>query len=87
MAYLTTVGRRCFSLALTDILSLSDMDSFDKLNDLFASDDGCTLQRFLSEIGANDVNFDMNDLLKLDSGKGFDCRTLSEFVSLTQSSR
>ena len=57
------------------------MESSDKLNELFASGNGFTLQRLLSEVGANDVNIDMNELMKYDSTKILDSRTLSEFVS------
>jgi hypothetical protein len=56
-------------------------ESSDKLNELFASGNEFTLQRLLSEIGNNDANIDMNELIKLDSMKFLDSRTLSEFVS------
>jgi hypothetical protein len=51
------------------------------LNELFASGNEFTLQRLLSEANANDVNIDMNELMKFDSTKLLDSRTLSEFVS------
>ena len=57
-----------------------ESDSFDKLNDLFASGNQFTLQRLLSEMG-NEIPLDMNDLIKLDSVKMLDSRTLSDFVS------
>ena len=54
--------------------------SFDKLNDLFASGNEFTLQRLLSDVG-NELPLDINDLLKFDSVKMLDSRTLSDFVS------
>jgi hypothetical protein len=51
------------------------------LNEFFASDKGFALQRLLSEANANDVNLELNELLKFDSTKLLDSRTLSEFVS------
>ncbi len=57
------------------------MESTDKLNEFFASENGFALQRLLSEVNANDMNIDFNDLFKSDSTKLLDSRTLSEFVS------
>jgi hypothetical protein len=57
------------------------LESSDKLNELFASGNGFALQKLLSEAGANDMNFDMNELMKFDSTKLLDSRTLSDFVS------
>jgi hypothetical protein len=57
------------------------MESSDKLDELFASGNGFTLTKLLSEAGATDINLDMNELLKFDSTKLLDSRTLSEFVS------
>ena len=61
-----------------------DSESTDKWNELFASGNGFTLQRLLSEAGVNDVNIDMNELAKIDSNRLLDARTLSEFVSKKQ---
>ncbi len=56
------------------------MESSDKLNEFFASENGFALQRLLSD--ANDMNIDFNELFKSDSTtKLLDSRTLSEFVS------
>jgi hypothetical protein len=57
------------------------LESTDKLNEFFASENGFALQRLLSEVNANDMNIDFNDLFKSDSTKLLDSRTLSEFVS------
>ena len=57
------------------------MESSDKLNELFASGNGFTLTKLLSEVGATDFDLDMDELLKFDSTKKLDSRTLSEFVS------
>jgi len=72
------------SLSLRSLLKTSGLfneksDSFDKLNDLFASGNQFTLQRLLSEMG-NEIPLDMNDLIKLDSVKMLDSRTLSDFI-------
>ncbi|CAF2373870.1 unnamed protein product [Rotaria sp. Silwood2] len=57
-----------------------DLESSDKLNELFANGNEFALQKLLSEVGANDINIDMNELMKLDSTKLFDSRTLSDFL-------
>ena len=57
------------------------MESSDKLNELFADGNEFTLHRLLSDFGANDLNIDMNDLVKFDPTKPFDARSLSEYVS------
>ena len=58
-----------------------DSESSDKLNEFFASENGFALQRLLSEVNANDINLEFNELIKFDSTKLLDSRTLSEFVS------
>lgn len=57
------------------------MESSDKLNELFADGNEFTLHRLLSDMGANDLNIDMNDLVKFDPLKVLDARSISEFVS------
>ncbi len=57
------------------------MESSDKLDELFANGDEFTLHRLLSDIGVNDMNIDMNELVKFDPMKLFDARSISEFVS------
>jgi len=57
------------------------MESTDKLNELFANGNEFTLHRLLSDIGVNDMNIDMNDLVKFDPMKLLDTRSISEFVS------
>jgi hypothetical protein len=57
------------------------MESTDKLNELFANGNEFTLHRLLSDIGVNDMNIDMNDLVKFDPMKLLDNRSISEFVS------
>jgi hypothetical protein len=42
------------------------MESSDKLNELFADGSQFTLHRLLSDFGVNDMNIDMNDLVKFD---------------------
>jgi len=56
------------------------MESTDKLNELFANGNEFTLHRLLSDIGVNDMNIDMNDLVKFDPMKLLDTRSISEFV-------
>jgi hypothetical protein len=51
------------------------------LNELFASGNGFALQRLLSEVNTNDLNFDLNEFMRSDSMNLLDARTLSEFVS------
>jgi hypothetical protein len=51
------------------------------LNELFASGNGFALQRLLSEVNPNDLNFDLNEFMRSDSMNLRDARTLSEFVS------
>jgi hypothetical protein len=57
------------------------MESSDKLNELFANGNEFTLHRLLSDIGGNDMNIDMDELVKFDPTKLLDTRSLSEFVS------
>ncbi len=57
------------------------MESSDKLNELFANGTEFTLHRLLSDIGVNDMNIDMNDLVKFDPMKLLDPKNFSEFVS------
>lgn len=57
------------------------MESSDKLNELFADGTEFTLHRLLSDFGVNDLNIDMNDLVKFDPMKLLDTRSFSEFVS------
>ena len=57
------------------------MELSDKLNELSADGNEFTLHRLLSDIGANDLNIDMNDLVKFDPLKILDARSISEFVS------
>ena len=64
-----------------DVLFLLDMESSDKLNELFANGTEFTLHRLLSDIGCNDMNIDMNDLVKFDPMKLLDARSFNEFVS------
>lgn len=51
------------------------------MNELFADGNEFNLHRLLSEVAGNDININTNDLMKLDSMKFPDSRTLSEFVS------
>lgn len=72
------------NLSLRSLLKTSGLfneksGSFDKLNDLFASGNEFTLQRLLSDVG-NELPLDINDLLKFDSVKMLDSRTLSDFI-------
>ncbi len=57
------------------------MESSDKLNEFFANGTEFTLHRLLSDIGVNDMNIDMNDLVKFDPMKLLDSKCFSEFVS------
>jgi hypothetical protein len=57
------------------------MEPSDQLNELYANGNEFTLHRLLSDIVANDLNIDMNDLVKFDPIKLLDTRSLSEFVS------
>jgi len=57
------------------------VDPSDKLNELFANGNEFTLHRLLSDIGVNDMNIDMNELVKFDPMKLLDTRSISEFVS------
>jgi hypothetical protein len=68
------------SLLKTSGLFNKGWESSDKLNEFFASENGFTLQRLLSEVNPNDANLELNDLFKLDSTKLLDSRTLSEFL-------
>ncbi|CAF0844329.1 unnamed protein product [Adineta ricciae] len=68
------------SFLKTSGLFNKDSESTDKWNELFASGNGFTLQRLLSEAGVNDVHIDMNELAKIDSNRLLDARTLSEFL-------
>ncbi|CAF0886028.1 unnamed protein product [Rotaria sp. Silwood1] len=82
---LTPAAWTSLSIHLRSVLKTSglfnkDLESSDKLNELFADGNEFSLQRLLSEVGANDANIDMNELMKLDSTKLFDSRTLSEFL-------
>lgn len=56
------------------------MESSDKLNELFADGTEFTLHRLLSDFGVNDLNIDMNDLVKFDPMKLLDTRSFSEFL-------
>jgi hypothetical protein len=74
------------SLSLRSLLKTSglfnkDMESSDKLNELFADGNQFTLHRLLSDFGVNDMNIDMTDLVKFDPMKLLDVRSISEFVS------
>jgi len=53
------------------------MESSDKLNELFANGTEFTLHRLLSDIGVNDMNIDMNDLVKFDPMKLLDPKGFS----------
>ena len=57
------------------------MESSDKLNELFTDGNEFTLHRLLSDCGGNDMNIDMNELVKFDPTKLLDTRCISEFVS------
>ncbi|CAF0828173.1 unnamed protein product [Adineta ricciae] len=54
------------------------MESSDKLNEFFANGTEFTLHRLLSDIGCNDTNIDMNDLVKFDPMKLLDARSFNE---------
>lgn len=83
MAYLTKVSSRWSNTLVANThLSLLDMESSDKLNELFPNGTEFTLHRLLSDIGVNDMNIDMNDLVKFDPMKLLDARSFSEFVSV-----
>lgn len=65
------------SLSLRSLLKTSglfnkDMESSDKLNELFADGNQFTLHRLLSDFGVNDMNIDMTDLVKFDPMKLLD---------------
>ena len=66
------------------LLFSTDIEPSDKLNELFANGTEFTLHRFLSDRGVNDMNIDMNDLVKFDPMKLLDARSFSEFVSMTK---
>ncbi|CAF2391489.1 unnamed protein product [Rotaria sp. Silwood2] len=68
------------SVLKTSGLFNKDWESSDKLNELFTNGNEFTLHRLLSDIGVNDVNFDMNDIAKFDPMKLLDTRSLSEFL-------
>ncbi|CAF1284733.1 unnamed protein product [Rotaria sordida] len=68
------------SFLKTSGLFNKDFESSEKLNELFANGNEFSLQKLLSEVGANDTNIDMNELIKFDSTKFPDSRTLSEFL-------
>jgi hypothetical protein len=57
------------------------MESSDKLNELFTDGNEFTLHRLLSDFGGNDMNIDMNELVKFDPTKLLDTRCITEFVS------
>ena len=57
------------------------MESSDNLNELFEGSNEFTLHRLLSDLGTNDINIDMNELVKFDPTKSIDARLLNEFVS------
>ncbi len=82
MAYLTKVIIAYSKEKKNHLLfSPIDLETSDKLNEFFASENGFALQRLLSEVNPNDVNIELNDLFKFDSTKILESRTLSEFVS------
>lgn len=56
------------------------MESSDQLDELFADGNEFTLHRLLSDFTVNDMNIDMNDIVKLDPMKLFDNRSFSEFL-------
>lgn len=57
------------------------MESSDQLNELFTDGNEFTLHRLLSDMPINDLNIDMNELVKFDPMKMLDNRSISEFVS------
>ena len=57
------------------------MESSDKLNEFFADGNQFTLHRLLSDIGINDMNIDMTDLVKFDPMKLLDVRISNESFS------
>jgi hypothetical protein len=68
------------SLLKTSGLFNKDLESSDKLNELFANGTEFTLHRLLSDFGVNDINIDMNDLVKFDPMKLLDAKSVSEFL-------
>lgn len=62
-----------------------DWESSDKLNELFANDNEFTLHRLLSDISGNDLNIDMNEIVKFDPIKLLDTRSLSDFLQCDSS--
>ncbi|CAF3628112.1 unnamed protein product [Adineta steineri] len=56
------------------------MESSDKLNELFADGSEFTLHRLLSDFGVNDLNIDMNDLVKFDPVKLLDAKSFGDFL-------
>ncbi|UJR35804.1 hypothetical protein I4U23_028552 [Adineta vaga] len=68
------------SLLKTSGLFNEDMESSDKINEFFANGTEFTLHRLLSDFGVNDMNIDMNDLVKFDPMKLLDTRCFSEFL-------
>lgn len=73
------------SLSLRSLLKTSglfnkDMESSDKLNELFTDGNEFTLHRLLSDMPVNDLNIDMNDLVRFDPMKILENRSISEFL-------
>ncbi|CAF0892427.1 unnamed protein product [Rotaria sordida] len=62
-----------------------DWESSDALNELSANGNQFTLHRLLSDIGVNDLNFDMNEMAKFDPMKFFDVKNISEFLQCDSS--
>ncbi|CAF0754907.1 unnamed protein product [Rotaria sp. Silwood1] len=73
------------SVLKTSGLFNKDWESSDQLNELCANSNEFTLHRLLSDINANDLNFDMNDIAKFDPMKLFDTRSLSEYLQCDSS--
>ncbi|CAF3347521.1 unnamed protein product [Rotaria socialis] len=75
---------RSLSIRLRSLLKTSgqfnkDLESSDMLNELFAGGNEISLRQLLSDFSATDT-FDADELMKLDSTKLLESRTLSEFL-------
>ena len=73
--------RSFIHLCLHFFNEITDSESFEKFNELFADGNELNIQRLLSEINSDDVNMDISELTRSDSNKLLDFQTLTEFVS------
>jgi hypothetical protein len=61
--------------------TFAGLESCGKLNDLFETGNEFTLHRLLSDIGFDDIDIDMHDIVKFDPVKLLDGRSFNECVS------